>query len=318
MMNKLNSSWIILFIIGCSGSNILPHAAGGRDMAVIIAPSGSLYGQMLKPYLAKPLYFPSKEEVYRVIISTPEALKNYRYWRNVILIGWDGTYIDTLISPGAKKIVDAGKGLFSEQDLWVREQTVVLLAGKNKKSVKGLILKYGDTIYQILRSAEKKRMKKIIYMNGFEKRESGKMLHLLGASYNIPLGYAHSVQDVRIMAYIRHFPDRIVTLYFEEGSKLKDPISLRDRLFKKYFEGDFVLKDYTKIDTVRFQGRKALRVIGIWQNEEKVMGGPFISYMFVKDGILYFLDGHVFSPDKKKWPYLDEVDIILHTFRTEL
>ena len=35
------------------------------------------------------------------------------------------------------------------------------------------------------------------------------------------------------------------------------------------------------------------------------MGGPFVSYFFEKEGIWYFLDGHVFAPGKKKWPFLE-------------
>ena len=47
------------------------------------------------------------------------------------------------------------------------------------------------------------------------------------------------------------------------------------------------------------------------------MGGPFVSYIFQKDGIWYFLDGHVFAPGKKKWPFLEEVNIVLNTFKKE-
>jgi len=71
---------------------------------------------------------------------------------------------------------------------------------------------------------------------------------------------------------------------------------------------------------VEFKDTKAIRIKGVWRNDKikgGPMGGPFVSYFFQKNGIWYFLDGHVFAPGKKKWPFLEEVDVILNTFEKE-
>jgi hypothetical protein len=136
------------------------------------------------------------------------------------------------------------------------------------------------------------------------------------------------------MSYIRKNPDRLVTLLYRV-EPIKNPIEFRDSLFSEHFNGDEVVVDnisvtseegkasfikLTSLDTINFRDVKAVQIKGVWKNDKLKggpMGGPFISYVFQKDGLWYFLDGHVFAPGKKKWPFLEEVNIILNTFKKE-
>jgi hypothetical protein len=67
---------------------------------------------------------------------------------------------------------------------------------------------------------------------------------------------------------------------------------------------------------------EALRVTGLWQNQTAqagfAAGGPFRTYCFFDPGTkrLYMVDIAVFAPGMSKEPYLRQLDIIAHTFRT--
>jgi hypothetical protein len=302
----------ILIIINCKGRS-LPHSAGRRDDIVIIAPQ-ECNTDSLKKVLERVEYYPTREEIYNVNEFTPKQINQYKFWRNLIIIGTiEDDYISDLLSEEAKKSLSGGGGVLSEEDLWVRLQSVVIITGKDIEEIQSLINQYAGVIYQIFRDRERERYEEILYLNGFEKNKTDEMERLLGASYKIPFGYYKSVEGDQLITYIRKSPDRLVILFYR-SIPILDPIKLRDSLFTTYFEGDSVYQEMTYLDTVKFKGKSAIKIQGIWQNNKKVMGGPFISYIFEKDGIWYFLDGHVFAPGKKKWVYLEEVDIILNTF----
>jgi hypothetical protein len=48
------------------------------------------------------------------------------------------------------------------------------------------------------------------------------------------------------------------------------------------------------------------------------MGGGFLSYTFVDEalGRLYYVEGFIYCPGKKKRAYIREIEAILKTFRT--
>lgn len=316
MMKKLLlylSVFAILVNSGCKGGRALPQSAGRRDDVILIVPD-EIKTDSLKKVLEHSEYYPSREEVYRVSEYPPPQLSQYKYWRNIVIVGSLGdTYIDKLLSEESKRSIEEGGGLLYEEDLWVDLQSVAIIAGRDREETQKLVNQYGETIYQLFRDKERERFEKVLYLDDFQRQESEKMEKLLGASFRIPLGYRISKEEEHFMTYIRKSPDRLVTLYYRIESIL-DPVKFRDSLFALYFEGDSVYAPMTRICEVRFDKIRAYKIEGVWQNMEKVMGGPFISYVFEKDGIWYFLDGHVFVPGKKKWVYLEEVDIILHTF----
>ncbi len=318
MIMKQNLILILLIVsfISCQ-DNSLPTAAGKRDEVLVLVKEGDEdLAFLLSPYIEKEFFLPSREIVYNLNVQDYSKIRTYRFWRNLIMIGYPNSPVDSFLSEKAKEEGKEG-GVFHEKDLFVKGQSVIVIYGKCKDSLKPLIEEYGETIYSILRNDEKERIKNLLYVDGEQKKKIEEMMKLYGASFRIPLGYKISVKERNIISFIRNYPDRLITLYLEPNGVMRNPVNLRDSLWTLYFEGDSVLLSHTTIDTVDFLGIKSLRMRGVWQNYGKVMGGPFISYMFIKNKTLYFIDGHLFSPQFKKWPYMDELQIILETFKTE-
>jgi len=305
---------LILFIFsGCTKT--LPYAVGERDKVVFIAPQDEqkVY-ENIKPYMEKDLFLPSRESVFRVMTLNSSQLDQYKFWRHILLVGWKGTFLDTLLDGK----IDSG-GIFFTKDSWTRGQCVVAVYGKNKKYAEKLLRDNGEHIFQIFRDFAREQIESALYRERFQEKKTREMMERYGFSVNIPMGYQVSVKGRNVISYIRHYPDRLFTIYFEEGMKNWTPEEKRNEIFKEYFDGDSVLPRYTNIKDTIFIKRKSKKIEGIWENTKLVMGGPFFSYIFYDENLnrTYFIDCHIFSPEKKKWPYLDELNAIIKTFREE-
>lgn len=337
MIRKLKYCLILLLLIfkigGCKKSS-LPHSIGGRDEVVLIAPV-EFEVDSFTNVLEKVEYYPTAETIFNVRRVGLSDFDRYKLWRNVIIVGnYTEDYINDLLGETAKAKIEDSAQLFLEEDLWVRLQTAIIVTGSNTEKTQQLLNRSARTIYKVLREEERERFARMVYMNGYQKKETEKMKDLLGASFDIPLGFRLSRNEDGFMTYVRKNPDRLVTLLYSHDP-IKNPIAFRDSLFAEHFKGDEVFTDsisigatnggtryikLTSIDTVNFKNEKGIQVKGVWRNDKikgGPMGGPFISYVFEKNGVWYFLDGHVFAPGKKKWPFLEEVGIILNTFERE-
>ena len=336
MTKKLKYCLILLVLIfkidGCRKAS-LPHSIGARDEVILIAPSEFMIDSFVNG-LEKVEYYPTAEKVFNVKRVGLSEFDRYKHWRNVIIVGnFNESYISDLLGAEAKEELGDGE-LFFEKDLWVRLQTAIIITGANTEKTQQLLNRSAETIYKVLREEEKERFSKVVYMQGYQEKETEKMETLLGASFDIPLGYRLSKNEDGFMSYVRKNPDRLVTLLYRHAP-IKNPIKFRDSLFAEYFKGDVVFDDSIPVasedgkalflklplfDTIKFKNEKAIQIKGVWRNDRVQggpMGGPFVSYIFQKDGVWYFLDGHVFAPGKKKWPFLEEVDIVLNTFKKE-
>ncbi len=337
MTVKLKYCLILLVLIfkinGCKKAS-LPHSIGARDKVILVAPSEFRVDSFINE-LEKVEYYPTAEKVFNVERVGLSEFDRYKLWRNVIIVGnFNESYINDLLGEKAKEELEEGAQLFLEEDLWVRLQTAIIITGMNSEKTQQLLNRSAETIYKVLREEERERFSKVVYMQGYQEKEAKKMETLLGASFDIPLGYRLSKSEDGFMSYVRKNPDRLVTLLYRH-EPIKNPIKFRDSLFLRYFKGDEVFDDSIPVtsadekvqflklplfDTINFKNEKAIQIKGVWRNDKVEggpMGGPFVSYIFQKDGVWYFLDGHVFAPGKKKWPFLEEVNIVLNTFKKE-
>lgn len=95
-------------------------------------------------------------------------------------------------------------------------------------------------------------------------------------------------------------------------------INLRDDICRKYYDRDYILREHSTATLVEFKGRWAVRIYGRWQNDEKAVGGPMVSYCFFDPYTrrLWWLDGAVFAPNQPKEPQIRQMDVMIHTFMT--
>ena len=95
-------------------------------------------------------------------------------------------------------------------------------------------------------------------------------------------------------------------------------IRTRNRLCESFYDSTYVDSHFFKPEHTEFLGRKALVTRGLWADDNPVSGGPFTNYLFYDpdDRRIYMVDVFVFRPGQDKLPYLQPLEVIVHTFIT--
>lgn len=119
--------------------------------------------------------------------------------------------------------------------------------------------------------------------------------------------------------------------YESEYQLLPDSlIAWRDAIAKQHLYGDpedpisYVVTEQNvafkpvHAKQVTLNGHFAMELKGLWRTNNKTMGGPFLSYALVDEpkGLLYYIEGFVFSPGKNQRETMRQMEAILWTFNT--
>jgi hypothetical protein len=95
-------------------------------------------------------------------------------------------------------------------------------------------------------------------------------------------------------------------------------MDLRDHLGRLYYDDDYIERELSVFEETEFLGEKATKVIGVWQNEEEVIGGPFQFIAFNHGSQFYMIDMGAYAPDRtEKLEYLFRGEIIARTFEVD-
>lgn len=286
---------------------------------------------VLSSALEKEIFTPTRESVFEVRRVDWENFNLYRYRRNLLVIGYLGgkgdvsRLIEQLLTDQARRAVRAGDAhLFSKEDAWADGQLLLVVAASEGSSLSSVLESEKNGIYKFFDEGGTKRIGETIYGQGYQEDTAERLQKRYGWSIHLPWGYKTAEEDSEgnFVSFIRHYPDRLIFIYWDQrkSSRINSPLcfSTRNYLGDKYFEGDTIDQDRTETEWLDFQTWRALRVKGIWRNDDKVMGGPFQTYCFYdeRQERFYLVDGHVFAPGRRKLPWLKELDLICQTFRT--
>jgi hypothetical protein len=226
------------------------------------------------------------------------------------------------------------KFIISQKDIFASDQDVLYLFSATTDDLIERVRNNKETIRNFYNQKENERLLKSLFIAKEEKAVSKHLENTYGYSIRVPNGYRIETNEPKFMwlrsvgvidknifiTYTDYTNDKIF-----ENSNL---IGLRDSITQyNVFEDPADADSYMKVDTLhleteyistKFYGQYAKRIRGIWMANNLTIGGSFISYIFVDPDTnrLYFLDGFVVSPGKKKRETLRELEVILKTFST--
>lgn len=118
-------------------------------------------------------------------------------------------------------------------------------------------------------------------------------------------------------------PGRLLFVHWQDGVTAlpsgEELLALRDSLGFQYYDEDVVELSRSKFMPARFQGRDAVRLEGVWQNEKYIIGGPFRSLAFLDEerDRFFLIDYAVYVPGGTKKYYLWELESVVETFRLD-
>jgi hypothetical protein len=95
-------------------------------------------------------------------------------------------------------------------------------------------------------------------------------------------------------------------------------VKQRNRLGQWAYLGDIVVEEETRLEQVRFKRWPAYRLEGTWKNPRAYIGGPFRTIVFAdkKSNLIFLVDFYVQAIGERKKIFLDQLDIMAHTFRS--
>jgi len=288
-----------------------------RDVVVI---SSKIDSSVIVNNLQVYNYVPQKEGLFSFIFTPDTLIEQFNKYHTLILYGaLQDDFIDILLDSKAKETTKTDTfTLFKLDDVWAKGQLVIVLATSLPDYVQPAISKYKNLISKTLEENYYARIKENHYNKALDKKIN-KTLKKFGITFDVGQGWFidSTYKDENFIFIHSHFPDRSIFFYkkaMDEELTSSFALDKRDSLTKRYYNGDYLLRDLTSSEKIEFKGMTGLRMIGVWQNDSLVAGGPFISYFLTKHDTLYVIDGMLFNPGERKSDYFTNVEVILNSF----
>lgn len=266
-------------------------------------------------------YVPQREPYFIFIYAPDTMLKNVKQFHSLFLCGsLKEEFISLLLSEEARAATERDTfNLFKINNLWAKNQTVLVLAVSKTDYIKKGIDKYSKMIKKILESGYYNKAKSSFYDKEFDNNIK-KHLKKFGWEMDVPVGWMvdTTFKNENFIYVHTHYPDRSIFLYIEKSAPLFNDsavIEKRNLLTKKFYNGDYILKELTVVEGIEFQDMKGYRVKGIWQNDSLVAGGPFISYFLTRNDSLFVIDGMLFLPGERKTDYIMALEVMMNSAR---
>ncbi len=320
---------VLVFINSC---NIKPGTLGAQYRIFVVADSA--FWQTVEPQVRavfeKELVTPHSEKSYFITMIPLDQLNALNDRMNVFFMGiinGEGAvdqYLTKYMPQNFKQGVQEGKYFYSfNKDMFARDQISLIMMAADTSSFLANLEAMKSEIYNKFTEKYLARLKKTM----FERDDNPSVQKFLrkhfGWSIQLQQDYfiANDDEETKYVWLRRIHPNRWISIW--EMERTTDSLSLdtlkqiRNRMARKYYQGDIVVDEDLSLETVPFNGYPAQKMTGLWQNDSLVVGGPFRLYA-LKDTLKnkrYFIDIAVMAPGELKKPYLDQLEVMAHTFR---
>ncbi len=273
---------------------------------------------------------PGSEKKFQITYVPLNKLSAFKERMNLFFIGVlnekgaVNDYLKRVLPENFKQGVRDDRYFYVYQDdPFARQQIGLFMLAKDRRTFKYNFKHLQDQIYQAFLKKYFARLKHDMFDQGEQKKLEKYIAENFGFTVRIQHDYFVAIQDVQNhYLWLRRFdPDRWVSIWKIKGDssmmhfdRLAD---IRDRYTKKYYQGDYIIREESYLKLGEMEGQKTYKMVGVWRNDSVMIGGPFRTYIIdhPADSSLYFVDIAVMGPRYKKKPYLDQLEVIAHTFR---
>lgn len=332
---KLSLHVLLLFIlIGCTGK---PESTGKPTDLFVVADKDvwEALEPTIKSTFERTIETPQPEKVFQVVWVPPDQFNTYATRKNLAIVGILESQgemtakIRGMLSADVRKKVEEGQEFaFKKDDPWAKGQVLLVLVSNSVPQLQQKMEQNQPYLYSILEDKLLNDTLKDMYETLEQKDLEQKLLDKYGWMVRIQHDYVLNVDraDKRFVMLRRSLPgtERWLFVHWIDSG---DPatiteewaIKTRNRLTQEFYQGDVINPQHVQSKEVDFLGRPALRLEGLWENVENVVGGPFRNYSFYDEasGRIYMIDLAVFHPAGEKEEFLRQLDVMAHTFRTK-
>lgn len=322
----------VILLAGCGPR--LPESVGpAQEILVLIDPAAR---ESLEPHLKevfeKILYTPQEEKIFRLQFEDVANFERYENKRrkNILVVAEldaphpTAGFLRNILSPNVQDAVRMNRsGVFWKEDVWAKEQLLMAVSGADSAALVDNLRMEADRLYQRIEDARNERIRRLIYRYGERKDVTERLGREFGWQVRVAFGYRilEAYPDSGFVVLTKEEPNRWLFVYWEDGispDELTEEWCIRKRndITRRFFERDRIVQDHLEIGQAEFAGKLAYVLQGLWENKKKWAGGPFRSYAFVdvETDRFYYIDCGVYSPNKRKEPYLRQIDLMARSF----
>ena len=213
-------------------------------------------------------------------------------------------------------------------DVWATPQVVVEIWAPNNEEFVEI---FGNNQENIIGHVIKKEEERILKSYNAQINDDAvkPVKDKWGLTLSIPKGY-NIVRDADDATWVRYETKDVtqcVLVYSEPYTKentfsAEGMVEVMDRYSERFVPGPdpgTYMTTYVEyppmLSETSISGNYASKLVGLWNIEGALMGGPFVSYAFLnpEGNRVYYLHGFVFAPGKNKRNYLRQVDAIIRS-----
>ena len=317
--------------VGCS---LNPESIGNFDEIIVFAdsvdwrdfkvPLGNVFG---KKYLT-----PVMEAEYVLSWHPAKDIEKFKHARNIFFLSrmnsdaTVSTIVKNSLSQDIINDVNSGKFFYiPKHDPWASDQYVLFLLAPDKKELIDRMQKYGQIVYEDFEKSYYKRYEEEIFKRYENKELEEYLVDHFPFKVRIPSDYfiANESLEHKYVWIRRLEPDRSLMVHWMPMDSIdfnyRWAVQERNRIAEMIFESDVIVEEETQFKTVKFDRWEALRLEGTWKNPIHFVGGPFRNITFVdnESGLIFMIDCYVQAIGQRKKMFLDQLDIMAHTFQTK-
>ncbi len=321
---------LFIFIPGCKQKT---DSIGDLDEIIVFADSVDWldYEDALNSIFGKELITPVVEKEFLLHRKPVDQIETYKKYRNIMFIGnlASKSPVSQMITELLNEEVVAGVKTgdyfyIPQKDVWALRQYVVFLVAPTRNDMIQRIYDLGELVYDNFRESYYHRLKERMYAHLENKDLEEYLRNHYPFTLRVPADYIlvdESTED-RYVWLRRLHPDRSMFIHWMDYADtiridFNWMVKIRNKIAAKIYEGDIVVEDETHLEQVQFAGHPAYRLEGTWKNPTLMVGGPFRNTTFVdkKRNMIFMVDFYVQAIGQRKKPFLDQLDIMAHTFK---
>ena len=333
---------LIFFSIGCDSSQ--KPATGFEDEIYVVADSVDfdVVKESLQKTFEVQINTPLPEKLFTIKRISSNQIQKIENKKNIVIVSplnsSSQTYkiIDELIDEkDYRRFLSDKNYIHYIYDLWAKNQIVAIISAKTLSDLDFKIEKNKDSLLVTFQRQSDYRLKESLYNPKYEMKNVESKL-LLNYGWII---YAH--KDYKLeksdrkekFVLFKSFADKekeksLFVFWIDSTSHLylnPDSVkSIRNKVAAKYFssssDSSYIVLIDSLVNTteINFNGRYALYTQGLWKNTKDNSVGPFVNYTLYDDvkKRIYMLDGSVNAPKYYKRNLIQQVDVMLQSFRT--
>lgn len=340
LLPALLLSALVFSACGISTQN---EALGDNDVITVFADSSDYIelSDVIENAFGQPFFTPQPETWFRLQRYGLADLLELNRGRNILIIApldaqnRMGDYMRSALDSSVKALVNEGREhVFVQKDLWYRGQTVVHLTGRTMEDLRDYMASNALQLEYYFKQAWDER--EIARMRTLPREEEieNRLRDEYGFSFTVIKSWfvAKDSSEINTVLLRRQAPaetERWLMVHWLDTTNtalLTNDFAYRTRnrlteiLYRTYDDSAWVVVDsvhHLQFDEVNFQDRFAIRMKGLWRMSDYSMGGPFVSYLFYDEEQkrIYFIEGSVFAPKYEKKKLIQDVDVMIKTFR---